>query len=95
MAMNKLLPIEVSYAAKEKQKIIALIVEEGATIEAAILASGILDLFPEIELTQQKVGVFSKLRQLSDEVKAGDRIEIYRPLIIDPKEARRLKAKKK
>lgn len=83
--------IEVAYALPHKQTLITLEIEEGATIERAILCSGILNEFPDIDLTQQKVGVFGKLKALSDIVKAGDRIEIYRPLIIDPKEARRAK----
>lgn len=85
--------IEVAYALPDKQKIIALQVEAGASIEDAISASGILNLFPEIDLSRQKVGVFSKPRRLSDLVLAGDRIEIYRPLIIDPKEVRRKRSK--
>ena len=54
--------------------------------------SGILDIFPEIDLGKQKVGIFSQARGLMDIVKEGDRIEIYRLLVIDPKEARRKRA---
>lgn len=86
--------IEVAYASPTKQVIIALEVEQHCTIEQAILLSNILDQFPEINLQGQKIGIFSKIKKLSDPIKAGDRIEIYRPLIIDPKEARRAKAKK-
>jgi putative ubiquitin-RnfH superfamily antitoxin RatB of RatAB toxin-antitoxin module len=86
--------IEVAYATPAKQIIIALEVDQDCTIEQAILLSNIMDQFPEIDLQSQKVGVFSKIKKLSDSLKAGDRIEIYRPLIIDPKEARRAKAKK-
>ncbi|RDI48050.1 RnfH family protein [Aquicella lusitana] len=92
--MSKLIKIEVAYALPDQQRILALEVEAGCTIEEAIHRSGMLALFPEIDLTQQKVGIFSKARRLSDGVKEGDRIEIYRPLTIDPKQARRLKAKK-
>jgi putative ubiquitin-RnfH superfamily antitoxin RatB of RatAB toxin-antitoxin module len=93
--MNKTtLRIEVSYAASDRQQIMAIEIEDGSTIEAAIVASGILEIFPEIDLAKQKVGIFSHPRQLQDFVEAGDRIEIYRPLLIDPKEARRAKAKK-
>ena len=81
--------IEVAYALPNRQKVIALQVDEGATLESAIVDSGMLDMFPEIDLSQTKVGVFSKSRQLVDVVKAGERIEIYRPLAVDPKEARR------
>lgn len=90
--MSKTFQIEVAYAAPTKQHLVVLSVAEGTTIEAAILQSGILTLVPEIDLTQQSVGVFSKKRALSDVVHEGDRIEIYRPLTIDPKEARRAKA---
>jgi putative ubiquitin-RnfH superfamily antitoxin RatB of RatAB toxin-antitoxin module len=92
-AMAKL-QIEVAYATAERQHIIPLEVEADCTIEMAIRASGMLALYPEINLAHQPVGVFSKSRQLADKVQHGDRIEIYRPLIIDPKEARRAKAKK-
>lgn len=92
MAVNKI-SIEVAYATKEQQKIIPLEVPEGTTIKEAIQQSGILSLFPEIDLTHQKVGIFSKICELTDLIQAGARIEIYRPLTIDPKEARRNKAK--
>lgn len=94
MAMNKMIAVEVAYAKLNEQKIIALEVEEGSTIAAVIQQSGILEKFPEINLEKQKVGVFSKARKLSDKVSAGDRIEIYRALTIDPKDARRVKARK-
>ena len=85
--------VEVVYASPNEQRLFMVEVEEGSTIHEAIQQSGMLNLFPEIDLTTQKVGVFSKPRELEDKVKAGDRIEIYRPLIIDPKEARRAKAR--
>ena len=84
--------VEVAYARVSEQKIIALQVEEGSTVLSVIQQSGVLALFPEIDLRKQKVGVFSKARDLSDVVKAGERVEIYRGLTIDPKEARRAKA---
>jgi len=91
--MNKKLQIEIAYARPDHQEIITLQVASGTTIEIAIHESGILAHFPEIDLDKQKVGVFSQLRELTDLVKAGDRIEIYRPLTLDPKESRRKKAK--
>lgn len=91
--MNKI-RIEVAYASQQEQKLISLSVPAGTTIAAAIEQSGIVDLFPEIDMTKNKVGVFSQMRSLDELVNDGDRIEIYRPLIIDPKEARRAKAKK-
>lgn len=87
--------IEVAYASLERQEMLSVQVLPGTTVREAIELSGILQLFPEINLTKQKVGVFSKQRELTDVVRAGERIEIYRPLTIDPKEARRAKAKQK
>ena len=95
MVSNEKFVIEVAYAAESVQKIVTLEVEQGTTIERAIERSGILEIFPDIDLFTQKVGVFSKARSLNDLVKSGDRIEIYRPLTIDPKEARRRRVKKK
>ncbi len=85
--------IEVAYAMPAQQKIILCEVEEGCTIEKAIHLSGILKIFPEIDLTKQKIGIFSQAALLSDIVRAGERIEIYRALTIDPKEARRKRGK--
>lgn len=94
MAAKKTITIEVAYALPDKQEIIKLEVPESTTIETAIDRSGILLLFHEIDLSKNKVGIFSKIKQLTDIVNQGDRIEIYRPLTIDPKELRRLRAKK-
>ena len=92
--MNKLLNIEVAYAMPDKQCILTVEVVSGTTIEMAIKCSGILTRFPKIRLETAGVGVFGKHRQLSNVVHDGDRIEIYRPLLIDPKDARRAKARK-
>ncbi len=86
--------IEVVYASPTAQELLALEVPAGCTVEAAIDRSGIIELFPEIDLMQQKVGIFGKQVSLSSYVQAGDRIEIYRPLLVDPKEARRLRARR-
>ena len=93
MVMNKMLQIEVAYASLTNQCIIKLEMEAESTIEMAIKRSGMLMKFPGIDLAKQKIGVFSKPRKLTDKVHDGDRIEIYRPLIIEPKEARRIKAR--
>jgi len=93
--MTEHIQVEVAYASRERGEIIALTVPAGVNIREAIELSGILQLFPEIDLNQQSVGIFSKKRELTDELAAGDRVEIYRPLTIDPKEARRAKAKMK
>lgn len=93
MGKNKKILVEVAYASVTTAKIIAIEVEPASTCFEAISQSGILSLFPEIDLSSQKIGVFSESRALSSEVKAGDRVEIYRPLIINPKDARREKAR--
>ena len=86
--------VEVVYGRAGEVRIIEQEVRKGATIREAIEQSGILAMYPEINLNENKVGIFSKQRELQDVVQAGDRIEIYRPLLIDPKAARRLRAKK-
>lgn len=84
-----LIQVEVAYARPERQVILPVMLEEGATIEQAIERSGVLSEFPEIDLSQNKVGIFGKLSKKTAELKAGDRVEIYRPLLADPKEVRR------
>ena len=95
MANSNVIEVEVAYAQPDQQKIVRLEVASGVTVAEAIQLSGILSIFPEIDLGKHKVGVFSQKKDLTDLVEAGDRIEIYRPLIIEPKEARRLRVKKK
>ena len=84
--------IEVVYGYKEKQLLLSVEVDDSATIEQAIEQSGILQHFDDIDLKVNKVGVFGKLAKLSAGLKEGDRIEIYRPLLADPKEVRRRRA---
>ncbi|SQI42044.1 Uncharacterised protein family (UPF0125) [Leminorella richardii] len=86
--------IEVVYALPEKQFLIALSVPQGTTVEEAIRTSGLLETRQDIDLKVNKVGIFSRAAKLTDEVKEGDRVEIYRPLIADPKELRRMRAEK-
>ncbi|MDR3478571.1 MAG: RnfH family protein [Gammaproteobacteria bacterium] len=92
MENDKTFKVEVAYARPTDQRIIQVEVTPGSTLETAIDRSGILEIYPEIDLNQQKVGVFGELKKLTDHVNEGDRIEIYRPLTIDPMEARRNKA---
>ena len=89
-----LVDVEVVYARPEQQVIMALKMPETATVEQAINASGILSHFPEIDLTANKVGIFAKTCALEQVLKQGDRVEIYRPLLHDPKDARRQRAAK-
>jgi putative ubiquitin-RnfH superfamily antitoxin RatB of RatAB toxin-antitoxin module len=84
--------VEVAYAKPEEQALIALEVEEGATVRQAIERSGVLRQFPEIDLDQQRVGIFGKIAAPDQALQNGDRVEIYRPLIADPKEARKRRA---
>ncbi|ENR5392212.1 TPA: RnfH family protein [Providencia rettgeri] len=86
--------IEVTYALPEKQFLLSVKVKEGTTIEEAILASGILALRDDIDLKKNKIGIYSRPAKLTDLVQDGDRVEIYRPLIADPKELRRKRAEK-
>ena len=84
--------VEVVFATPGEQVLEQLRVPAGATIESVIRKSGILARFPEIDLTTNKVGVFGKAAALTATLNEGDRIEIYRPLIADPKEARKKRA---
>lgn len=93
--MVETITVEVVYASKAKQFLEACEVPVSASIREVIMKSGVLDDFSELALDALDVGIFSRKKKLSDTVKQGDRIEIYRPLEIDPKEARRLRAKQK
>lgn len=84
--------VEVAYALPEKQIIRAANVEVGTTIGAAIVQSGIMMDFPDLELEDAKVGIFGKAAAMTTVLSDGDRVEIYRPLIADPKEVRRKRA---
>ena len=92
--LPKIIPIEVAYASANQSWLIPFEVEEGTTVQQAIASSGILEQCLDINLQTNKVGLFSKIIELDVLVREGDRIEIYRPLILDPKEARRLRAEK-
>lgn len=94
MSVQDKIKVEVCYALPEKQTLLSLEVNSGDTIESIIQQSGILELHPEINLAENKVGIFSKLAKLNDTLHDGDRIEIYRPLIADPKEVRKQRAQK-
>jgi hypothetical protein len=86
--------IEVVYALPQKQSLLTVNVDANSTIEESIMRSGILALYPEIDLSKNKVGIWNRAAKLSDIVEEGDRIEIYRPLIADPKEVRKRRAEK-
>jgi len=84
--------VEVIYALPEQQPLLRVQLPEGASVEDAIRASGVQEAFPEIDLARNKVGIFSKLVKPDEPVRDKDRVEIYRPLIADPKEVRRKRA---
>lgn len=92
---SDLIAVEVAYALPSQQVMLAVDVAAETTVEGAIRESGVLERFPEIDLDKNRVGVFGKLAKLGDGLRDGDRIEIYRPLIADPKEARRRRAASK
>ncbi len=84
--------VEVAYALAKRQSLISIEVENGTTLEEAVLASGILDTFKEIDLSKDRVGIFSKFANLETVLREKDRVEIYRPLIADPKQVRKERA---
>ena len=95
MVEDNKIQVEVAYAKRDEQVIISLEVDAGTTVEEAIKLSGVLEQFPEIDLAQNKTGVFGKIAKPDTELREMDRVEIYRPLIADPKESRRKRAEKK
>jgi putative ubiquitin-RnfH superfamily antitoxin RatB of RatAB toxin-antitoxin module len=88
--------VEVAYALPDKQQIVALQVEPGCTAYQAAEKSGITRLFPELELEGARMGVFGKILRdpKAHVLEDADRVEIYRPLLVDPKESRRVRADK-
>lgn len=92
--LKSIINIEIVYAQPQQQILHALQVESGCTVEQAIHLSGLLQRFPEIDLKIAKVGIFSKIVSLATPLREQDRVEIYRPLQIDPKKARLLRAQR-
>jgi len=90
--MPDLITIEVLYPLPQKQEIFVVKLPEGATVRQAIEACGVLQKYPEIDLTKNKFGVFAKLAKPDAPLRDRDRVEIYRPLIADPKEVRKQRA---
>lgn len=85
--------VELAYAKPEEQVLLSLEVEKGTTVDQLVKMSGILEQFPEIEIGKtNKLGIFGKITKGSTELREKDRVEIYRPLIADPKEVRRRRA---
>lgn len=87
--------VEVAYAMPAMQKILKLSVPKGTTARQAAKQSNITDFFPEVDLDQSPMGIFGKSVKPDEyELREGDRVEIYRPLLIDPKEIRKARAAK-
>lgn len=93
--MAETFPVQVCYATALREYFRDLTVQQGTTIEQAIRQSGVLDDIPGIDLALQQVGLFGKTRPLDTVLRERDRIEIYRPLVADPKDSRRRRADKK
>lgn len=90
--MSNEILVEVAYALPQQQLIVELMVPQGTTAEQAVEQSRIQQKFPEIDLAQNKLGIFGKLIKADTVLRERDRVEIYRPLIADPKEVRRQRA---
>lgn len=94
MASDKI-KVEVAYATSDKQRILSVDVAPGTMAYDVVTQSGIDKIFPEIDLPTAKMGIFGKaIKPQAQPVEAGDRIEIYRPLIADPKASRAARAEK-
>ncbi len=81
--------IQVVYATPQRQAMIGVELPDGATVQQAIDKSGLLARFPEIDLTKQKVGIYGKVTALDAALEDGARVEIYRPITVDPKTVKR------
>ncbi len=82
----------VVYCAPDRQWIVGVEVPAGSTLRDAVNASGLPARVPQLDLAALDLGVFNRLRNPDEPVREGDRIELYRPLVIDPKQARRIRA---
>ncbi len=92
MAGVETITVEVAYARPEEQLIVALELPAGSTLRQAVEQSGLVQRFAEIDPQRMKAGIFGKLKKPDQVLQAGDRVEIYRPLIADPKEVRKQRA---
>ena len=90
--MAEQIKVEVVYALPDKQEILVLRLPAGSTVREAIDRSGILQKYPEIDPEKNKLGIFAKLTKPEAVLRDRDRVEIYRPLIADPKEVRKQRA---
>jgi len=94
MAEEQTIEVEVAYALPHQQFLVKVMVQKGADIFEAIRQSGVLSQYEGIDLDKNKVGIFGKICGPDTVVQAGDRVEIYRPLLADPKQSRQARAQK-
>jgi len=87
--MAETIQVQVVYARPERQEVTSLSLPAGSTAGQAVEASGLLARHPEIDLASNKLGIYSRLARLDTTLRDRDRVEIYRPLLADPKEARK------
>jgi putative ubiquitin-RnfH superfamily antitoxin RatB of RatAB toxin-antitoxin module len=92
--MAEQINVEVVYALPRRQSLLSVNIPAGSTVRQAIERSGILASYAEIDLAINKVGIWSRTAKLDEVLVAGDRVEIYRPLIADPKDMRKRRAEK-
>jgi putative ubiquitin-RnfH superfamily antitoxin RatB of RatAB toxin-antitoxin module len=90
--MTESITVEVVYALRDRQELVTLTLPAGAVVREAVERSGLMDKFPEINLGRNKLGIFGKLVKPDTMLRDYDRVEIYRPLIADPKEVRKRRA---
>lgn len=90
--MTDTIQIEVAYALPQRQEVVPLNLPAGSTVQQAVVASGLPEQYPEIDVARGKFGIYSKLARLDTVLRDRDRVEIYRPLIADPKEVRKQRA---
>jgi len=92
LTKSELIEVEVAYALPERQTLLRLNVPVGTTAEQAVQRSGLLTRYPDLDLSASKLGIFAKVVPPQRELREGDRVEIYRPLIADPKAVRQKRA---
>ena len=90
--MDKMITVEVVYALPDEQTLLSIQVPEGATVKDAIIKSNMPEIHSELDLEKMDVGLFGKMVKMDQVLREKDRVEIYRPLIADPKEVRKRRA---
>jgi len=95
MVSESIISVQVCYMAPEIQFLKTLQIKRGATLQQAIQISGLLEEVAGLDLSHVKVGIYSRIKAMDTVLKANDRVEVYRPLQVDPMVARRTRANKK